>query len=156
MTSTEENANKMLFDWTMEELLKLIEANNTIYKEDSFYLGGSRLYIPPQDWHTVIEDLANPDRRWRSKFLYNMSKLGEKDKCEEEKEEDQDDFTDRICENHKCKKEFDLTEPHYYDEEDDVCYCCKECFEEEKEYIGEAGCLNYLFGIPLSKGIIVG
>jgi hypothetical protein len=104
MTSTEENAYKMIYNWTMEELLKLIDANNTFYKEDSFYLGGSRLYIPPQDWYTVIEDLANPDRRWRVKFLYNMSKLGEKD----------------------------------------------------KEYIGEAGCLNNLFGIPLSKGIIVG
>jgi hypothetical protein len=57
----------------------------------------------------------------------------EEEEIEEEVEEDQDDFTNRMCENRKCKKEFDLTEPHYYDEEDDVCYCCKECFEEEEE-----------------------
>jgi len=54
--------------------------------------------------------------------------------------EDQDDFTNRMCENHKCKKEFDLTEPHYYDEEDDVCYCCKECFEEEEEEEHDTKC----------------
>jgi hypothetical protein len=28
--------------------------------------------------------------------------------------------------------------------------------KEEEEYIGEPGSLNYLFGIPLAKGIIVG
>jgi hypothetical protein len=51
---------------------------------------------------------------------------------DDEEEEDQDDFTNRMCENDKCKKEFDLTEPHYYDEEQGVCYCCKECFEEDE------------------------
>jgi hypothetical protein len=54
---------------------------------------------------------------------------------EEEEEEDQDKFTNRMCENDKCKKEFDLTEPHYYDEEQGVCYCCKECLEEEEDEI---------------------
>jgi hypothetical protein len=39
-----------------------------------------------------------------------------------------------MCENRKCKKEFDLTEPHYYDEEQEVCYCCKECFDEDENY----------------------
>jgi hypothetical protein len=55
------------------------------------------------------------------------------EEAEDEEEEDQDDFTERICENRKCKKEFHLTEPHYYDEEEGVCYCCKECFEDEEE-----------------------
>jgi hypothetical protein len=42
-------------------------------------------------------------------------------------EEYQDDFTERICENDNCRKEFHTYEPHYYDEEEEVCYCCKEC-----------------------------
>jgi len=109
MSSTEENAYKMLYNWTMEELLKLTKTNNKVYKEDSIYLGGSRRYIPPQDWYTVIEDLVNPDRRWRAKFLYNMSKLGDKSKCEEDEEHDTIcvecqqptvDEEDRLC--HKC------------------------------------------------------
>lgn len=45
----------------------------------------------------------------------------------------QDDFTNRMCENQDCNKEFDLKDPHYYDEEQGVCYCCKECFESESE-----------------------
>jgi hypothetical protein len=55
----------------------------------------------------------------------------EEEEEEEVEEEDQDDFTNRMCENGKCNKEFDLTEPHYYDEEQCVCYCCKECFDED-------------------------
>jgi hypothetical protein len=64
MNSTEELHYKMLFNWTMEELLRITEVNNIIYKQDSIYLGGSLRYIPTQDWYSVIEDLKN-DRRWR-------------------------------------------------------------------------------------------
>ena len=46
---------------------------------------------------------------------------------EEEDEEDQDNFTERICENDDCRKEFHTYEPHYYDEEEGVCYCCVDC-----------------------------
>jgi len=41
----------------------------------------------------------------------------------------QDDFTNRMCENPACNKEFDLSDPHYYDEEQSVCYCCEECYK---------------------------
>jgi len=75
MSSTEDNVYKVLFNWTMEELLQLTEANNTVYKEDSIYLGGSRRYIPPQDWYGILEDLKDPNIGWRQKFLYNMSTL---------------------------------------------------------------------------------
>ena len=41
--------------------------------------------------------------------------------------ENQDNFTERICENDDCRKEFHTYEPHYYDEEEGVCYCCVDC-----------------------------
>lgn len=41
-------------------------------------------------------------------------------------DDDQDDFTNRVCEN--CSKEFDLSDPHYYDGEQGVCYCSEECY----------------------------
>ena len=50
----------------------------------------------------------------------------EDSECEEC--EDQDNFTNRMCENENCKKEFDVSEPHYYDEENGVCYCCEDCY----------------------------
>ena len=57
-----------------------------------------------------------------------QEKVGEE---EEEEEEDQDDFTNRMCE--FCGEGFDLSDPHYYDEEDSVCYCSEVCFRKEKE-----------------------
>ena len=46
-------------------------------------------------------------------------------------EENQDDFTERMCE--YCHKEFDLTDPHYYDNEKGICYCSKECYDKEND-----------------------
>lgn len=48
-------------------------------------------------------------------------------KCQRKYDGEQDDFTNRMCENPECKKEFDLADPHYYDEDQGVCYCCEEC-----------------------------
>jgi hypothetical protein len=48
-------------------------------------------------------------------------------KCLRKYDGEQDDFTSRMCENPECKKEFDLADPHYYDEDQGVCYCCEEC-----------------------------
>lgn len=53
----------VIFDWTMKELLKTIEAHNMVYKEDSIYIGGSHRYIPEIDWYRVQEELADPDAR---------------------------------------------------------------------------------------------
>jgi len=44
---------------------------------------------------------------------------------------DQDDFTNRMC--GFCGEEFDLGDPHYYDEEESECYCSEVCFRKEKE-----------------------
>jgi hypothetical protein len=44
--------------------------------------------------------------------------------------QDQDEFTNRSCE--YCSTSFDLKDPHYYDEENGVCYCNEECFEMEQ------------------------
>jgi hypothetical protein len=46
---------------------------------------------------------------------------------------DQDHFTNRMCENEKCDKEFDLSSPHYYDEDDGVCYCCEDCYNDTEK-----------------------
>ena len=48
-------------------------------------------------------------------------------KCQCIYDSDQDNFTNRMCENPECNKEFDLADPHYYDEDQGVCYCCEEC-----------------------------
>ena len=45
----------------------------------------------------------------------------------------QDDFTNRMCENNKCKIEFDVSEPHFYDEEEGVCYCNESCYNRHME-----------------------
>jgi hypothetical protein len=47
--------------------------------------------------------------------------------------EDQDDFTNRICE--WCHLDFDLADPHYYDEEGNCCYCSEECFKKEQDWL---------------------
>ncbi len=62
------------------------------------------------------------------KFCYNCGQRESEDFEEEAASENQDNFTERICENDNCKKEFHTYEPHYYDEETGVCYCCVECF----------------------------
>jgi hypothetical protein len=47
-------------------------------------------------------------------------------------DEDQDNFTNRVCGWHECRKDFDLFDPHYYDEEMGECFCCEECFKKEQ------------------------
>jgi hypothetical protein len=48
--------------------------------------------------------------------------------------EDQDDFTNRLCGYYpNCQNEFDLADPHYYDEEMGECFCCEECFKKEQK-----------------------
>jgi hypothetical protein len=46
-------------------------------------------------------------------------------------EDDQDNFTNRIC--GYCGKDFDLKDPHYYNEEVGECYCNEECYKKETE-----------------------
>jgi hypothetical protein len=53
-------------------------------------------------------------------------------KCQNIYDADQDNFTNRQCENRECNNEFDLADPHYYDEEQSVCYCCEECYKIEQ------------------------
>ena len=45
-------------------------------------------------------------------------------------EGDQDDFTNRVC--GFCNEGFDLSDSHYYDEEEGECYCSEDCFRKEK------------------------
>jgi hypothetical protein len=45
--------------------------------------------------------------------------------------EDQDDFENRIC--GFCSKDFLLSDPHFYSEETDECYCNEECYRKEQE-----------------------
>jgi hypothetical protein len=47
----------------------------------------------------------------------------------EDEDEDQDDFTNRIC--GFCNKDFDLKDPHYYDEENGECYCNEDCYNAD-------------------------
>lgn len=63
--------------------------------------------------------------------------------CEEccpetEDEDDQDNFTNRIC--GYCSKDFDLKDPHYYDEEVGECYCNEECYKKENEDYDDETC----------------
>ena len=55
----------------------------------------------------------------------------EDDEEDDEEEEDQDDFTNRSC--GYCPACFDLSDPHYYDEEDSCCYCNEDCFKKQME-----------------------
>ena len=61
----------------------------------------------------------------------------EVDEDEEEEPEDQDDFENRIC--GFCSKDFLLSDPHFYSEETDECYCNEECYRKEQE---EEECRN--------------
>ena len=49
--------------------------------------------------------------------------------------EDQDNFTNRICEN--CSKGFDVSDPHYYDEEQGVCYCSEKCYKIDTAVVSD-------------------
>jgi hypothetical protein len=51
--------------------------------------------------------------------------------------EDQDDFTNRMCGN--CDKEFDLSDPHHYDEEIGECYCSEKCLKEGRKAVESEG-----------------
>ena len=57
----------------------------------------------------------------------------EDDSEDDNKIEDQDDFTNRCCGWSDCNKDFDLADPHYYDEESSDCYCSEECFIKYKK-----------------------
>jgi hypothetical protein len=90
---------RLVFSWNMTELLRLKNLTNTLYKEDSVYNGGTIRYIPKANWDWV----------WEDKFLYKISKLGDKSKCDEDEEHDTKceecqqptvDEEDRLC--HKC------------------------------------------------------
>jgi len=52
-------------------------------------------------------------------------------KCQRIYDGDQDNFTHRQCEYRECNNGFDLADPHYYDEDQGVCYCCEECYKND-------------------------
>ena len=89
------------FNRNMVELLSLKDLSNLLYKEYSVYNGGTKRYIPKANWDWI----------WEDKFLYKISKLGDKSKCDEDEDKEHDtkceecqqptvDEDDRLC--HKC------------------------------------------------------
>ena len=98
------------------------------------------------EYDNTIGGICKEENRWKSFLEPTNHQLwidspieyedeeSEDDESEDEDDiEDQDDFTNRICENPACNNEFDLSDPHYYDEEESVCYCCEECYKNEDE-----------------------
>ncbi len=78
-----------------------------------------------------VPELPCPDcRRW---FDEGKERCKSCDYKFDGEEEDQDDFTNRICE--WCHLDFDLADPHYYDEEGNCCYCSEECFKKEQDWL---------------------
>ena len=60
------------------------------------------------------------------------------DRDDTEDDSDQDNFTNRVCGYYpECGKDFDLADPHYYDEDEGECYCCEECFKKEQNRFAE-------------------
>jgi hypothetical protein len=100
-----------------------------IYKVD-----GTELEIESEGWiHSF--DYKYPS--CNDVEIENASDWGIDDDDNEEEEEndkeqeEQDDFTERMCE--YCHKEFDLTDPHHYDEEKGICYCSEECYDKMEQ-----------------------
>jgi hypothetical protein len=76
-------------------------------------------FVKEQDW---FYDQLNEN--------YQMLIGDFKDK-DDDATEDQDDFEDRMCE--LCDNQFTLKDPHYYDEENAICYCSEDCFKADQE-----------------------
>jgi hypothetical protein len=54
--------------------------------------------------------------------------------------------TTRVCEDATCGKEFSMYDPHYYDDDQCLCYCCEECYKNDSKdekpvriFVGEWG-----------------
>jgi hypothetical protein len=63
-----------------------------------------------------------------------LSRPEDNSDAETEIDEDQDNFTNRVCGYYpECGKDFHLTDPHYYDEEVGECYCSEECYKKEQK-----------------------
>lgn len=41
--------------------------------------------------------------------------------------------TTRVCEDATCGKEFSMYDPHYYDDDQCLCYCCEECYKNDSK-----------------------
>jgi len=96
----------------------------------------------PKDKDSVCYecDGSNCNSNCRNLFHWNLcddcfqEECGDDEESESEDEiEDQDDFTNRSCGWRDCNKDFDLADPHYYDEESSDCYCSEECFKKYQD-----------------------
>jgi len=87
--------------------------------------------------HDCLHHLDNPDHE-RCKECdcckdCDCCECGEESDAETEMDEDQDNFTNRVCGYYpECGEGFHLSDPHYYDEEEGQCYCSEECFKKEQ------------------------
>lgn len=72
---------RLIFSFNMEELLRIKNLTDLLYKEDSVYLGGSQRYIPKVDWNNVLWNMENEEDRYLDDFKPQMDIC---EKCDKE------------------------------------------------------------------------